>query len=62
MGVASTVAPKGPGPQDPTKNLAHLVDLLDQPLTRKLVFQNFGPDPLLNTVIPPPQKCLYVPF
>ena len=39
------VAPKGLGLQDPTKKLAHWVDLFGQPLTRKLVFKNFGPEP-----------------
>ena len=48
MGVAATVAPKGLGPQDPTKKLAHWVNLLGQPSTRKLVFKNFGPEPPLN--------------
>ena len=48
MGVAATVAPKGLGPQVPTKELADWVDLLGQPLSRKLVFKNFGPEP------PPP--------
>ena len=41
MGVAATVAPKGLGPQDPTKKLAHWVELLGQPLSRKPVFRNF---------------------
>ena len=45
MGVAATVAPKGLGPQDPTRKLAHWVNLLGQPLTRKLVYKNFGPEP-----------------
>ena len=44
IGVAATVAQKGLGPQDPTKNLANWVDLFGQPLTRKLVFKNFGPE------------------
>ena len=44
MGVAATVATKGLGPQDPTKKLAHCVDFLGQPLSRKLVFKNFGPE------------------
>ena len=44
MGVAATVASKGLGPQDTTKKLTHLVDLMGQPLTRKLVFKNFGPE------------------
>ena len=54
MGVAATVAPKGLGPQDPTKKLAHWVDLLNQPLTRKLVFKNFGPEsphPLKSSIV-----------
>ena len=48
MGVAATVAPKGLGPQDPTKKVAHWVDLLGQLLTLKLVFQDFGPEPPLR--------------
>ena len=47
MGVAATLAPKGLGPQDPTKKLGHQVNLLDQPLTRNLVFKNSGPEPPL---------------
>ena len=49
MGVIATVAPKGLGPQVPTEKLAHWVDLLDQPLSRRLVFKKFGcePPPLL---------------
>ena len=43
--MAATVAPKGLGPQDPTKKLADWVKLLGQPFTRKLVFKNFGPEP-----------------
>ena len=31
MGVAATLAPKGLGPHDPTKKLAHQVELLGQP-------------------------------
>ena len=31
MGVANTRAPYGLGPPNPTKKLAHLVDLLSQP-------------------------------
>ena len=38
------VSTKGPGPQDPTKKLAQRVDLLGQPLSRKPVFKNFGPE------------------
>ena len=48
MGVAAGVAPKGLGPQDPTKKLAYWVNLLGQQLTRKLIFQNFGPEPPLK--------------
>ena len=40
--------PKGFRPQDPTKKLAHWVDLLGQPLSQKKVFENMGPEP------PPP--------
>ena len=51
MGVAATVAPKGLGPQVSTKKLAHWVDLLSHPLSRKLVFKKIGsePPPLLNS-------------
>ena len=48
MGVAATLAPKGLGPQDPTKKLAHRVELLGQPLSQKKVFENLGPEPPLN--------------
>ena len=50
--MAATVAPRGLGPQDPTKNLAHWVDLLGQLLSRKNVFEIFGSEPPL-----PPLKC-----
>ena len=40
MGLAATLAPKGLGPQDPTKKLAHWVELLGQPLSQKNVFEN----------------------
>ena len=40
MGEAATVAAKGLEPQDPTKKLAQRVDLLGQPLSRKLIFKN----------------------
>ena len=66
MGVAVTVAPKGLGPQDPTKKLAHWVNLLGQPLTRKLVFENFGPEPLIRTKFKDeiycPQRYKNVPY
>ena len=48
MDVAATLAPKGPGPQDPTKKLAHQVELLGQPLSQKKVFENLGPEPPLT--------------
>ena len=48
MGVAATLAPKALGPQDPTKNLAHQVELLGQPLSQEIVSKIEG----LNT--PPP--------
>ena len=54
IGVATTVAPKGLGPQDPTKKLVHWGELLGQPLTQKLVFKNFVPEPL-----PPPSLISY---
>ena len=38
MGVAATLAPKGPGPQDPTKKLAHRMEHLGQRLSQKKVF------------------------
>ena len=48
MHVAATLAPKGLGPQDPTKKVAHRVELLGQPLSQKNVFENLGSEP------PPP--------
>ena len=45
MGVAAIVAPRGLGPQDPTKKLAQWADLLGQPLSRKHNFEIFGPEP-----------------
>ena len=49
MGVAATLAPKGLGPRDPIKKLAHLVELLGQTLSPKNVFENLGPPPPLST-------------
>ena len=46
MGVATTLAPKGLGPQDPTTKLVHWVELLGQPLSRKR----------FNNLVPPPPK------
>ena len=37
------LAPKGLGPHDPTKKLAHWMDFLVQPLSQKRVFLNLGP-------------------
>ena len=54
MSVAATQAPKGLGPQDPTKTLAHWVELLGQPLSHKKVFENLGPEP------PPLKKKYYL--
>ena len=45
MGVAATLAPKGLGPQDPTKKLAHRMELLGQPLSQKNGLENLGPEP-----------------
>ena len=47
MGEAATLAPKGLWSQDPTKKLAHRMDLLGQPLrwSQKNVLENLGPDP-----------------
>ena len=41
--VAATLAPMGLGPQDRTKKLAYLMDLLGQLLSQKNVFKNIGP-------------------
>ena len=38
-------APRGLVPKDPTKKLAQWLDLLVQPLSRKHVFEIFGPEP-----------------
>ena len=53
MGVATTLAPKGLGPQNPTKNLAHWVDLMGRPISRKSVVRIFvpNPTPLLKTLL-----------
>ena len=48
MGVAATLVPKSLGSQDSTKKLAHRMELLGQPLSRRNVFKNSGPEP------PPP--------
>ena len=44
IGVAATLAPKGLGSQNLTKKLAHWVKLLGQPLSKKKVFENLGPE------------------
>ena len=41
----ATLAPKGLRPQNPTKKLAHLVELLGQPLSQKNAFEYLGPEP-----------------
>ena len=41
MGMAVTLAPKGLGPQDPTKMLAYWADLLAQLLSQKTAFKHF---------------------
>ena len=50
MGVAATVAPKGLGPQDPTKKLAHWGNLLGRSLTsnwqQKCIEKGFTGPPL----------------
>ena len=45
MGVATTRAPLGLMPQHPTKQLAHLEDLLGQPLSWKVIFKISGLNP-----------------
>ena len=45
MGVAATVTPRRLVSKDPTKKLVQWVDLLGQPLSRKHVFEIFGPEP-----------------
>ena len=45
MGVAATLAPKGLGHKDPTKKLAHWVDLLGQLFSKNNVFKKLGPEP-----------------
>ena len=58
MGVATTAAPYGFWATNPTKELAHWVYLLGQPLSRNLVFQNFSGEP----PPPPPLKTFnYMP-
>ena len=41
--MALTMAPKDLGPHNPTKNLAHRVDLNGQPLSQKYFPKNCGP-------------------
>ena len=45
MSVDTMVVPRGLGPEDPVEKLAQWVDLLGQPLSRKPVFEIFGPEP-----------------
>ena len=48
MGVAATLAPKGMGPQDPTKKLAHVGVLLGHLLSQNRVSELSDPGPPLN--------------
>ena len=41
MGVAATLAPKGLGPQDPIKRLAHRVNVWVNRYLKKVYFQQF---------------------
>ena len=45
MGVATTRAPNGLGPPNPTKKLAHWMDLLGQQLSRNRVFEIYRGEP-----------------
>ena len=47
MGVATTRAPHGLGPPNPTKKLADWVDLLGQLLSRNVIFEIFMDEPPL---------------
>ena len=42
MGVATTLALKGLGPQDPIKKVSDLVDPMGQPLPQKMFSNNKG--------------------
>ena len=42
--MAATMVPKGIGFQNPTKKLAHWVELMGQQLSQKNVFENLGPE------------------
>ena len=48
MGVGAILAPKDLGPQNPTNKWTHWVDLMGQALSRKPVFNIFGPVPPLR--------------
>ena len=45
MGVVTTQAPKGLGPQNPTNKLSHWAEFLGQLLSRKDVFKICIPEP-----------------
>ena len=45
MGLATTCAPNGMGPPNPTETLAHWMNLLGQPLSRNHVFEIFMDEP-----------------
>ena len=53
MGVAATPAPKGLGPQNPTKKLAHIGVLLGHLLSQNRVpnVQTLDPPPLNDPVL-----------
>ena len=46
--MATSRAPNGLGPPNPTKKLAHWVDLLGQPLSRNHVFEIFSLEPFFG--------------
>ena len=48
MGVATTRPPNGLGPPNPTKKLAHWMELLGQLLSRNPVFEIFRGEPPLK--------------
>ena len=51
MGVAATLAPKGLGHQNPTRKLAHWVDLIGQPISRESVSKFSGPNLALKSTL-----------
>ena len=51
MGVATTRAPNGLGPPNPTKKMARWMDLLGQPLSRNHVFEILRGEPPLTILL-----------